>query len=196
MARILGTIASSFLLEPDPSFESIATTTLSTSAATINITSIPTTYTHLHLRILTRLSVAGISQNVLCKFNGDGTSANYYRHGFSGEAHTNIASAASDPGTADGFYALHTVGNAGISNYIAPSIMDILDYSNTGKVKTIKVRTGFVHENTGGGDETQIRFTTGWYNSTSAITSLLLTPAAGNFMAKTQVALYGIKESV
>jgi len=60
-------------------FYQIATTTLATTAASIEFTSIPQTYTHLQIRGIARFSGATASDNMRLTFNSD-TSAVYANH--------------------------------------------------------------------------------------------------------------------
>jgi hypothetical protein len=73
------------------------------------------------------------------------------------------------------------------SNYAA-YVCDILDYANTNKYKTFRTLNG-VDKNGSG----SIRLQSGLWQSTSAIDTIYLFHAAGNFEQYTQFALYGIK---
>ena len=68
-------------------------------------------------------------------------------------------------------------------------IVDVLDYANTNKFKTIRNLEGFDVNGSGG----LVALTSGLYRSTSAITSIKLTPNAGNYAQYSHFALYGIK---
>ena len=64
MARILGTIASSFEVAGD--FESISTVSVgSGGAANVEFTSIPATYTHLQIRSLAQTNRSSIGRDIV-----------------------------------------------------------------------------------------------------------------------------------
>jgi hypothetical protein len=68
------------------------------------------------------------------------------------------------------------------------SIIDILDYANTSKYKTVRGLSGDDANGTG-----RVLFQSGLFISTNAISSITFTPAAGTYSNYCQVALYGIK---
>jgi len=68
------------------------------------------------------------------------------------------------------------------------TVTDILDYKDTNKYTTIRVLTGY--DTNGAGD---VLLYSGNWRSTSAVTSIVLFPASGNFNQYSQFALYGIK---
>ena len=88
---LAGAIASGIsghLFNPTGSFESIATTTVgSGGTSSIDFTSIPSTYQHLQLRIISRVSNADTGDNIFLQFNGD-TSSNYSWHYMEGDGST------------------------------------------------------------------------------------------------------------
>jgi len=165
------------------SFESIATTTVgSGGVASISFTSIPSTYTHLQIRAIGRSS--NTVEDSLYRFNSD-TGANYALHLLVGDGSTaaayNSTSATSTKG------APYLTGNTSI---FGAGITDILDYANTNKYKTIRTLTGFDNN---GGSYAQIQFYSGLWQSTSAITSITITPTAGTYVQYSSFALYGVK---
>ena len=76
-------------------------------------------------------------------------------------------------------------GNA--ANIFGTGIIDILDYADTSKYKT--VRTLFGYDANGSG---YIAFSSNLWQSTSAITSITMTPVNG-IAEYSSFALYGIK---
>jgi len=158
------------------SFESIATTTLSTSTATITFSSIPATYKHLQIRCLVQASAGGNSALSL-NYNSDTTAANYYRHAVLGDGSTVSTQAAQQ------FYIGSITDNAW-----APNIIDILDYANTSKYKTARCLAGRENNSTG-----SVFFTSHLWMNTNAISTIVVSPATNNFVQYTQIALYGIK---
>jgi hypothetical protein len=148
-------------------FESIATTTVGAGgAANVEFTSIPGTYTHLQIRYLGKASGTGGSENPWLRFNSD-TGNNYAAHRLMG----NGASA-----SADAFHGVSHIragfvpdSASGVANIFGATTIDILDYTNTNKTKTVRVFTGADQNGSG-----TITFSSGLWNSTSAITSLTL----------------------
>ena len=183
MAPILGIYASQMsghLAVPN-SYYSIATQTVgSGGASSITFSSIPSTYTHLQIRVMA-LSAASF-HNTLVQFNGD-TGANYTLHQLVGNG-----SAASAYGT--GGQNNFTLGQLGTSTYPGVEIMDILDYANTNKYKTVRDLSGTDSNGTG---QTLIILRSGVWMNTSAVTSITLTNDGGSYNQYSSFALYGVK---
>lgn len=168
------------------SYESIATVTLTGSAADVTFSSIPSTYTALQVRGIVR-SDSGTTSGydwLYLRFNAD-TGANYATHSIYGNGTSaNVYSVASNTYIIGGVAtrAYHTSGNFGTT------IIDVHDYASTARNKTVRSFSGY--DNNGSGD---VELESGVWLSTSAITSLKLTPQSSNFVAGTTLALYGIK---
>jgi len=189
MARILGTIASSF--EVTGSFESIATTTVGSGGTlSVDFTSIPSTYTHLQIRAIARSSTAGDQDSVAIRFNSD-TGSNYAAHYMYGNGDGN-AYASNSINTSSGL-AMYIAGDTASANIFGAGVIDILDYANTNKFKTIRSLTG--DDRNGAGDSW---FASSHWRSTSAITSISLFSGNGGerkMMQYSSFALYGIKSA-
>jgi hypothetical protein len=171
-------------LTPPSSYASIATVTVgSGGASSITFSSIPSTYTHLQLRGISRGGYAESDDTIYATFNGD-TAANYSFHNLLGNN-----SAGANAGTSQSNIQIARIAEASLtSNDFATAVIDILDYTNTNKYKTTRSLSGW--DGNGSGD---IRLISGNWRSTSAITSITLTPGSGSFLQYTQFALYGIK---
>ena len=169
------------------SYYSIATQTVgSGGASNVTFSSIPSTYTHLQIRAIVR--DAGSSQNGFwLRFNGDSTSGNYYWHELYGTGSSALAYAEA-PSTVNFGGVMPYSANA--SQIMGAAIIDILDYSNTNKAKTIRSLAGYDANGSG-----NIALLSGaWNNSNAAITSILLQDSAGiNFSQYSSFALYGVK---
>lgn len=169
------------------SFESIATVTVGSSGqSSIEFTSIPSTYTHLQLRLFGRTTRASTDDYIYIRFNGDSNTANYRSHYLIGEG-TNVYSG--DISSDYSVFGRLTGGNAASSVFGALTV-DMVDYKNTNKYKTFK--------NLGGqdlnGSPAYIWIGSSLWMSTSAITSFAIYPGTySNFSQYTQAALYGIK---
>ena len=160
------------------SYESIATVTVGSGGqSSIVFTSIPATYTHLQIRGISR--GAQVATNFM-RFNGD-TNSNYSTHYMFGDG-TNVASGI---GISDKMYAFFSTT---VSGFFGGAIIDILDYANTNKNKTIRSLSGG-DENASGYAE----FLSGSWRNTNAITSITLIPGSGNIAEYSRFALYGIK---
>ena len=157
-------------------YESIATTTLSSSQSTITFSSIPATFKHLQIRCLVQANTSGNSALSL-NYNSDTTASNYYRHALLGDG----SSASTQE--AQQFYAGSLTDNAWASN-----IIDILDYTNTNKYKTVRSLSG--DDQNGSGN---IWVFSNLYMQTTAITSISIVVQSANFATNSQFALYGIK---
>ena len=195
MAPILGIYASQIsghLFAPSGAYDSIATVTVgSGGAATVTFSSIPATYKHLQLRILTRSTRATTWEGSWVYFNTDTTngpgSGNYTRHLIDGDGSSVVASA-SIP-TQGGTVPTNTPGTSTAANIFGVGIVDILDYADTNKYTTARVLTGF--DANGSGD---VRFISGLWRQTAAVNAITLdTQSGGNFAQYSSFALYGIK---
>lgn len=154
-------------------------------AANVSFTNIPGTYTHLQVRMTTLSDVttgAG-GANVNLTFNSD-TGSNYVWH----ELYGTGASAASGAGTSQTFIKTGYTADSATS-YTGAGIVDILDYANTNKYKTIRALTGSDINGSGG----YVLFRSGLWQNTNAITSMTFTNQSGNLKQYTQFALYGVK---
>ncbi len=187
MSPILGIYASQIsghLFAPSGAYDSIATTTVGAGgASTISFTSIPSTYTHLQLRMIAKQTTATAITTGNLYFNNDTTNTNYARHELYGDG----ASVAAN-GIPTGSNSSKIVFYAGSGTQFGPSVIDILDYTNTNKNKTVRALGGV--DNDGSGYAT---FTSGLWLSTAAITRIDLTFSAATSQQYSSFALYGIR---
>jgi hypothetical protein len=163
-------------------FSSIATISGNGSTATITFSSIPSTYTHLQVRVMARVAAGG--EDLTLQFNGD-TGANYSRHRLTGSG---TAAAASGTASTTGITTLGSAGMPSAANTYAVTVIDVLDYANTNKYKTARMLSGQDSNGSGG-----IDFTSGVWQNTAAVTSLTIYANASNFPTAASFALYGIK---
>jgi len=163
-------------------FESIATVSVSGSnVSSITFSSIPSTYVHLQIRAFL---VSGYSANNQFRFNGD-SGNNYTWHQLQGDG-SGASVYASNP-TSNPPWGL----NSGNSSYPMVSIIDILDYANTNKYKTVRTLSG--NDGTGTTASRVGLYSSVWM-STSAVTSIVLYNDGGSTIApNSRFALYGIK---
>ena len=183
---ILGVIASSYLQSTDAgAFVPIATTTLASSAASITFSSIPATYTHLQIRGVSRCTTSGLGSDwIYMRFNSD-TGSNYSRHQMYGNGVSIVLGAeANITFTRAGI----TPRDGNTANVMGANIIDVLDYTNTNKYKT--VRTLFGDDFNGSGE---LGIQSGLWMNTNAVTSITLFPESNSWKQYTQFSLYGIK---
>jgi hypothetical protein len=169
------------------SYESIMTANGTGSSNTISFTSIPSTYKHLQLRGIVKSTTSGSSfSSVGLNFNSD-TSSSYTRHLLWGDGATPYAYGQTSAGTT-WYIGANDFPSAGYTNIVGTHIVDILDYTNTNKNTTVRALTGCDANGAG-----EVALSSTVYLNTSAITSIQLVAASGNFSTVTQYALYGIK---
>ena len=165
------------------SFESIATVTVgSGGAANIEFTSIPSTFQDLQIRLFVRPTSTS-NGPVFMQCNSD-TGSNYTRHSIRTDGTTVFASGSSSQSSMyfNGFNVY-----AGATDRPTVSIIDILDYKDTSKYKTVRTFAGL--ENNGSGE---IGLYSGMWMNTNAITSIKLFDNV-NYGQYTRAALYGVR---
>jgi hypothetical protein len=166
------------------SYESIASTDGSVGGATF--TSIPQTYTHLQLRIITK-SIGANTDYYNYRFNGNATSGNYRTHSLIGTG--SAAAADTNPTGNTSAFIPHTIPGTNATNVFSGIIIDILDYTNTSKYKTIRSFGGFAANASG-----EITLSSGVWLNTSAITSIAIGGYNTDlsYTGNASYALYGI----
>ena len=157
--------------------------TVTTTAASITFSNIPSTYKHLHLRGLFG-SVSGDDAFGI-QFNGD-TGNNYAYHYLASNGTTTYPGSS----TSRPFAILTDSAGAAISSRPSTFVMDILEYTSTTKTKVLKHSVGT--NNNGPGWQ---QFVSGlWFATPAAITSITLLGLSGaRFSQYSSIALYGIK---
>jgi hypothetical protein len=171
------------------SYESIATVTVGSGGSSyIEFTSIPATYSHLQIRIISRDSRASQTLNNIEFIVNSDTGNNYAGHYLLGDGAS--AAAGVDGGsTPQANVSLGISSSASATaSVFGTTVVDILDYANTNKYKTFRSLMGI--DNNGSGS---IRLRSGLWMSTSAITAIKMTPStSGSFQQYSSFALYGI----
>jgi len=156
----------------------------------IEFASIPSTYTHLQIRIMAKLTdTANQGGYAGVRFNSDASSSNYTFHRLKGDG-SSATAYSSGTGTFD--WIVNERITSSHSNFATEEhgvlIIDILDYKNTSKYKTVRNLGGYDSNGTG-----EILLTSGLWLNTAAISNIKVLPSAGNFAQYSSVALYGIK---
>jgi len=156
-------------------YEPIATTTLSTSTATVTFSSISGSYTDLVLVMNTKITVG--DQGIRLRFNSD-SGTNYSFTYLGGNGSTASSGRQSNKTGMD-------VGNSDATNF-NPTIVHIQNYSNSTTYKTVLGRTSV--------PALYLYTYVGLWRSTSAITTIAIDGNSGiNFASGSEFTLYGIK---
>ena len=79
--------------------------------------------------------------------------------------------------------------NSELGSTFGAVVIDILDYANTNKYKTIRSLSGTDYNNTSGA----VGLFSGSWRNTNAITTIKITASSANLAQYSQFALYGIK---
>ena len=159
-------------------YEPIASTTLSTAAASITFSSIPQTYTDLRIVFL-ESSSNGATQTL--NFNGDfGTSYNNTLFAGNGGTMYNWSDSNVSRIIIDYFV------SGGSATIPAFKTIDIFSYTTTRFKSTLYTNSN--DQNGSGSNEKGVGIWTG----NDAVTSLTLGRASGNYLAGTRATLYGI----
>ena len=164
------------------SFESISTVTVGAGgSASVSLSSIPSTYKHLQVRILAKTDGNDTASETYMQINSTNME---YTHQLIGNG--SAASATSGTVSAIG----DTIASGtGYSSMFSVYVIDILDYADTNKIKVIRLLNG--GDRNGGG---VVKLVSGLRTSTTTISSLTFTAqSARNFVQYSHFALYGIK---
>jgi len=174
-----GFAAPSYLayLGPFGAYDSIATTTLSSSASSVTFSSIPATYTHLQIR----MNLINVSSNTWVFIDFGGTNP-VYSHILYGDGATVTA------GSFSNSYSRIIGYSSGSTTQPGVIITDILDYANTNKTKTVRSLFGFDMN----GPTGYTGLVSNLYNSTNAVSSFTIS-CGTNFAQYSSFALYGIR---
>lgn len=160
-------------------YELISTTILGSTTASITFSSIPSTYKHLQIRMVGRL--ASVTNNLmLVTLNGD-SGANYSWHSLTG-SDTSVTStgAASQTSMSMGVVGYNT-------NIHSGSIIDILDYSQTTKNKTLRSLHGVCD------GIVRIGVHSGLWMNTAAVSSITIANNNASYASGSRFSLYGVK---
>jgi hypothetical protein len=156
--------------------------------STVTFSSIPSTYTHLQIRAIARTSATGgTTQNFNMTINND-TSTAYSFHQLLGTG-TSASAYGENVNRSNCVQILHITTDGAASSIFGTGIIDILDYTNTNKNRTVRSLRGQEQNNTDSG----IALHSYLYTGTTAINRLDFFAGSGNLVQHSQIALYGIK---
>lgn len=167
-------------------YESIATVSVGAGGTgSVTFNSIPSNYTHLQVRYIAHSAGNAADYTSIKVLLNNDTSANYAYHRLYGNGSTVSADASTSQSQALATWAPDELN----PSMFGASIIDILDYSNPNKNKTISVLGGF--DKNGAGISAVF---SGLWQSASAITRLDFATNNGQNLAQySHFALYGIR---
>lgn len=167
-------------------FEHIESVTVgSGGASSVTFSGIPQYYRHLQIRAIGR-TTSGTYTNTYIRFNGD-SGSNYAFH----QLYGNSASALSSSSTSQTqMLVLAQAGGSGLASTFGSAVIDILDYANTVKNKTVRSLTGIDQNYTG--SIGLIELNSGLWMSTAPVASIVLNPDSA-FVQHSTFSLYGIR---
>lgn len=160
-------------------------------SSSISFTSIPSAYEHLQIRAIGRTNRSATGGDYsLVVINNDASASNYSMHQLLGNGVSVLVGGY--PQTFAGALISRWAAASDGSNMFGVAIIDILDYANTNKYKTIR-SLGALDTNSA---NCQINLESNLWMNTSAITSLTINPGAGTSWSQySSFALYGIKRA-
>lgn len=160
----------------------IASATGTGNAGSFDFFNIPQHFSHLQVRVYGRQYSNGTA--VFAYFNGDAASTNYSQHYLMGDGATVYAGGASN----QPYFGIDLVTSSSMAaNTHGVGIIDILDYTNTSKNKTIRTISGWDLNGSG-----RVWMWGGMWRNTNAITSLVITPG---FSSASRADLYGFVDT-
>jgi hypothetical protein len=194
MAPILGIYASQIsghLFAPSGAYDSIATVTVGAGgSSSITFSSIPSTYTHLQIRVLAQNNRASVGfDSINFTFNSVGGTS-YANHSLRGDGSSAVSDASFNDASIGAPRAIGTT----TGGTFGAVVIDVLDYANTSKYKTTRTLAGVDVNGTVGGLGGAVGLSSGLFKDTTAVSSIIFTPgSASTFSQYSSFALYGIK---
>lgn len=165
--------------EPQGAYDALSTVTVGTAVSTITFAGIPTGYKHLQIRALGKATASAYLKTA---FNGSATGyADHYIDG-------NGASATAGASTSATFITTFGAIANTTANVFGVIIIDLLDYANTNKNKTMRALSGVDYNGSG-----NIDLSSGLWANTEAINQISFTLNTGNFAQHSQFTLYGVR---
>jgi hypothetical protein len=167
----------------------IATTTVGAggSSSDIVFSNIPQTYEHLQIRGIYKRTGTEAQSGISLSLNADSTNGNYARHDLYG-----TGSAVATSNVTTGSNTLKALVYAGSSYQFGPTVIDILDYSNSNKYKIVR---GFGGVDNNNAAATLVAVSSALWINTAAITSVTISFGGAVAEQYTSFALYGIKRA-
>jgi len=172
-------------------FIGIASTLVDSSGtSTVTFSSIPATYDHLQVRLIAQSSRPTYSRDEWhIRLNSD-SGSNYAWHG----TYANGTTLSSVHGTGDTKINGQDILGTNVDNFWGVAIIDILDYANTNKYKTVRIFGGLDTNNAGvsGFNGALDHYGGTWKNTAAVSTITFVNSSSTNFRQYSRFALYGI----
>ena len=165
-----------------PAYELIATVIPTTSDITFS--NIPQGYKHLEVRYVIRSTNAVFRQDMTFRPNGESTTRQGHELVATGTLIRTINRVPS------GALFARIFPGSTTANVFAPGIIQILDYTSTGKLKTVRALTS--DNDSGSANVPNVGLRSGYTATTSAITSLEM-GWTGSAATGSRISLYGIR---
>jgi len=163
-------------------YKLISSVTLSTTTASLSLTSIPATYTDLLLVWSGRTNKSGTSDNAEISFNGSTAS-------FSGRYLEGSGSSTGQSGNFARFVGVDDGATATASTF-SNNMVYITNYAGSG-IKAFSADSVQEDNQT----NAQITLNAGVWSNSAAITSIAITPSVGSFVQYSSAYLYGISNA-
>jgi len=173
---------------PTPTYNCIATETLSSNQASISFTSINQSFTDL----VVIASVRGTTSTHLHAYVGNGSydsGSNYSNTGMYARSTTNDHASERNSNYQGVRLSPYTYGVPSASSTFGTCVAHFQNYSNTTTYKTILVRSASIGSDFYAGTCAAVNL---WRN-TNAINQIQIFPLNGSFVTGTMITLYGIK---
>lgn len=157
------------------------------SSGVLTFSSIPATYRELELVLVGRSDTASTSAGVRVAFNGDATAANYLEQLM--QAFSTTVSASEAIGANGFFSALSVAAASSTANVYGAARILLPEYANTSIFKPVEMRQFGAASSAS--SFVPAKLIVGEYKSTSAIASITVTLAAGNWTTLSRATLWG-----
>ena len=160
---------------------------LSSDTATVSFTGLGSysDYKHLQIRAVGQVNQTNDSlHNIFMRLNSD-TGNNYAQHLLYGQGSSVIAGGNA---STDFMYVRNVFGSKANTAYAGSVVIDFLDIHSSSKNTTMRGFGGTAQPG-----ENQIGITSGLWNNTAAVTTILLYLNSGSFSAGARFSLYGSK---
>ena len=182
--------------EPQGAYDALSTVTLSSTTASIDFAGIPQGYKHLQLRALFRTTRATYNiDDIDLAFNDVTTGGKYAVHYIEGNIQNNGTVNPYSTASANKMFYIATGTTTVATSTFGVAVIDILDYANTSKNKTVRSLSGADANGGASSYFPTVRFASGLWMDTAAVNKITLNSSYGSssFASGTQFTLYGVR---
>lgn len=182
-------------------FESIATVVVGSSGSTsMDFTNIPDTYTHLQIRLFAKTDRATYAHDDYGVKVGNGTldsGNNYSCHKIQSEYVSGYSNVYASGQANTTMYFIGSAVSTSGNGAFGVGLIDILDYKNTSKYKTVRSLSGGDCNGAVSGYLPNLVFGSGLWMNTAAINTVSVYPTGGGtkWVQYSTAALYGIRSA-